>query len=62
MAKRKEKVRMCCTHCGSEDVVADANAIWNFARQKWEVADIFDKGHHCRDCDGEARIEEKANG
>ncbi|MHB8742802.1 MAG: hypothetical protein ACYC9L_06705 [Sulfuricaulis sp.] len=62
MAGKKGKTRICCKHCGSEQIVADANAVWNFRKQRWEVTDVFDKGHYCRQCDGETRIEEKNNG
>lgn len=49
---------MVCSHCGSEDVKADAYAVWSKTSQEWEVEDTFDKGAWCNDCDGETRINE----
>jgi hypothetical protein len=54
-----EKVRMVCSHCGSEDVVADAYAEWDVDLQAWEIVQTFDKGAYCNQCDGETRIEER---
>lgn len=45
----KEKV--ICSHCGSEDVMADAYASWNKVDQVWEVESIFEKGGYCSSCD-----------
>lgn len=52
-------VKMVCANCGSEDVLADAYASWNYTEQRWEVESTFDKGAFCRDCDGDTRIDEK---
>jgi hypothetical protein len=53
------KVRMVCSHCGSDDVRADAYAEWDVESQKWEIAQTFEKGAYCNECDGETRIEER---
>lgn len=53
------KVRMVCRECGSDHVVADAYAAWNIEKQVWEVDNVFDKGAHCDNCDGECRIDEE---
>ena len=53
------KVRMVCSHCASEEVVADAYAEWDVDSQGWEIAQTFDKGAYCARCDGETRIEER---
>ena len=53
-----KKVRKVCSHCGSENVLADAHALWNVEEQKWELANVFDKGHFCNQCDGECSIKE----
>ena len=50
-------VKMVCAHCGSDDVRADAYAGWDVEAQKWELAQTFDKGAYCNQCDGETRIE-----
>ena len=47
--------RMICENCGSEDVLADAWAVWSAAEQRWEIGEVFDYGH-CNRCNGEARI------
>lgn len=50
------KKHMICKTCGSEDVKADAFAVWNYPSQDWVVEYIGDKGAICEDCDGETRI------
>lgn len=40
-----------CNACGSDQVTADANAMWNRETGEWEVTDIFDKGHYCSGCE-----------
>jgi hypothetical protein len=54
-----EKIRMVCSHCGAEEVFADAYAQWNVESQAWEIVQTFDKGAYCNQCDGETRIEER---
>ncbi len=49
--------RPVCARCGSDDVRADAFAIWNHAAQDWEVASIMDDGHSCEACGGECDLE-----
>jgi hypothetical protein len=39
-----ETVRMVCSRCGSEEVVADAYAEWNVDSQAWGIVQTFDKG------------------
>ncbi len=48
-----------CTKCGSDDVLSDAYAAWDFSTQEWVLAQTFDKGAYCNKCDGEARLEFK---
>jgi hypothetical protein len=54
-----------CPKCGSDNVAADAAARWSTENQKWEVSNIFDKGHGCDYCGAEniefAWVEGKAN-
>ena len=54
-----KKLRMVCGRCGSEDVLADAFASWNFQLQEWQLDNTFDKGSVCNACDGECRIIEQ---
>lgn len=42
-----------CPHCGSDSVVADAAARWDTNNQRWDVSNVFDKGHGCDDCGAE---------
>lgn len=51
--------RMVCRNCGSEDVICDAYAVWDFSNQVWVIDSTFDKGAYCNACDGETRIVEK---
>jgi hypothetical protein len=55
----KQKVCMCCSSCGGENVVSDAYAAWDVEAQQWTISSVFDKGAYCEDCDGETRIVEK---
>ena len=54
-----KRLNMVCAKCGSDDIVADAHAGWNVDLQRWEVVNVFDKGHYCNACDDECEIEEK---
>jgi hypothetical protein len=54
----REKVKMVCSYCGAEEVLADAYAQWDIELQAWEVVQTFDKGAFCSQCDAETRIEE----
>ncbi len=54
----RRKVRMVCKECGSEDVLCDAYAEWNYDKQEWVLQNTFDKGAYCNQCDGETRIVE----
>ena len=53
----EKKINMVCTHCGSEDVRQDADAMWNVDTQKWELAGLYDNTT-CDQCGGECRIKE----
>lgn len=55
----KTKEVAVCTHCGSDDVVADAAARWDIDTQEWDITNVFDKGHSCGNCGGECSIEFK---
>jgi ribosomal protein L37AE/L43A len=51
------KINIVCSHCGSENVMRDAWAVWNVDTQQWDLGTVFDAGH-CDDCEGEASLEE----
>lgn len=53
---QEKKVIMVCAECGGSNVVADAYAEWNTARQDWDVANRFIKGAYCYGCDGETQL------
>lgn len=46
-----------CKRCGSDEVVRDAWARWDFAKQEWIVDDLFGD-YYCRSCEGECEISE----
>ena len=46
-----------CSLCGSENIKADAYAVWDPETQQWELSETFDKGAYCQGCDGETRID-----
>lgn len=52
------KLKMTCSHCGSDNVLKDAWVSWNDDLQVWEVESTFDNAF-CRDCDGETTINVK---
>lgn len=53
------KLKMVCSTCGSDKVLADAFAHWNVEEQQWELQNTFDKGSYCEGaCDGPCRIDE----
>jgi len=54
----KQKMKMVCSTCGSDDVLADAYAEWDVGKQEWTVQNVFDKGHVCNVCDAECSIDE----
>jgi hypothetical protein len=54
----RPKVRMVCNTCGSEDVLLDAWAEWDKAKQRWRLSEIFTAAV-CGNCDGECSISEK---
>jgi hypothetical protein len=53
------KIKMVCSQCGSEEVLADAYAQWNVGSQRWDIVETFEKGAYCSKCDGATRIEEQ---
>ncbi|MCW1431864.1 hypothetical protein [Novosphingobium sp. JCM 18896] len=52
-----EKVRMVCSHCGSDEVTRDAWAAWDPQAQQWALRATFDYAF-CHRCMTDARIEE----
>ncbi len=53
----ESKVKMVCGTCGSENVMMDAWACWDVAKQEWVLHSTFDQ-EYCGDCDGETHIKE----
>ena len=49
------KVKKVCSHCGSENVAADAWASWDVYKQEWVLYDVFDY-EFCKTCEGETTI------
>lgn len=48
------KLKICCANCGSESVVRDAWAAWDFDRQDWILANVFDEAF-CPDCESHSK-------
>jgi hypothetical protein len=49
----KEKVKLVCPHCGSDDVYMtnSQTARWDVEAQEWDWDwGLNDIGHHCSDC------------
>jgi len=54
------KLKMMCSECKGEDILADAYASWNKEKQEWELENVSGpKGAFCNDCENETKIEEK---
>ena len=49
-------IKKICSNCGSEDILMDAYASWDFDKQEWKLHAIFDKQSVCETCDWEIRI------
>jgi hypothetical protein len=53
--QRNTAVKKVCAHCGSENVMVDAWAVWDFENQLWDLGTMFDDAH-CDECGGETTI------
>ena len=51
-------VRIKCAECGSEDVLCDAWAQWDYNVQDWVLHSVMDKPTFCNSCEGECSVEE----
>jgi hypothetical protein len=51
------KIKIVCSHCGSDDVRRDADAVWSNEAQEWELCAVYDQGT-CEQCGGEASLDE----
>lgn len=51
------KIKMVCSECGSEDVLADAWAEWDIDTQEWVLQTTFDE-KFCPDCDCSCKVDE----
>ena len=54
------KIKMCCIHCGSENVMRDAYAYWSEDAQAWELRATYDQVM-CEDCGEEANYCEEVS-
>jgi hypothetical protein len=52
-----KKEKPVCSSCGSDNVKADAWAVWDVAAQQWTLSETFEKPAICENCDGECSIE-----
>lgn len=52
------RVTKVCKHCGSDDVMLDANAEWDNENQEWVLRSTFDDPF-CGNCEGETTIIDK---
>ena len=48
------KLKICCADCGSESVVREAWAAWDFDRQDWILSNVFDDVF-CPDCESHTK-------
>lgn len=52
-----KKRKMICKECGSENVMIDSWAVWDFAKQEWALYDVLDDAW-CGQCEEECSIKE----
>jgi hypothetical protein len=53
---KSSRTAVVCSACGSDDVVVDACAQWDFANQQWHLAEVFESTAICNNCGGECSI------
>jgi hypothetical protein len=41
-----------CSHCQSDDIIAEATVQWSNESQEWELASTFRMPAHCNQCNG----------
>lgn len=51
-------IKYVCFKCGSDDIRRNADVIWNWEAQEWEIAAIFDKPITCERCGEETTLTE----
>lgn len=46
-----------CAECGSDDVQADAFAVWDAENQSWELGATFSENSYCQSCEAKCELE-----
>ena len=49
------KEKPVCTQCGSDDVKADAWAVWDYEEQEWVLDNAFDN-NFCEFCEDSCKL------
>ena len=57
--EEKKRIRMVCSHCGSDKLWFDAYAVWNEETQQFELKTVFPKPTMCEQCAGETSVKEE---
>lgn len=52
-----DRIRVCCSTCGSVNVTRDALARWSEELQQWEISSELDNSD-CDDCGGETTLKD----
>ena len=52
------KITIVCSHCGSDDVMRDAYAVWSVEDQEWVTHSTYDNAY-CYNCSGDTSLIEK---
>lgn len=59
MNPAKPRIRMVCSHCGSENVTRDASASWSIEAQAWVLKGVMDTTY-CEVCNDVSALNEVA--
>lgn len=45
-----------CPVCGSDQIMCDAYAHWDYINQSWELHSTYDGNYFCSDCEADISI------
>jgi len=54
----RQGIALHCTHCGSDDILIDAWAVWDVETQQAVLHSTYDNWY-CESCEGECNVSEE---